>query len=520
MLVMSTETGHRPKLNVIFTGAILTLALLFPSLLNGEPFYMPDTASYIRAADAGAFKLTGTESVWTDEFHDRYTETLKAEARETDGVDQELSSRPSAQEAVSGRYSDGPVALAGRSVYYGGLLYLGQIPGNFWLVAVLQALLVAAAIMLTVRALIPDHNRKSWRIRALLVGLPVIFLSSAAFFSNFLMPDIFAGLGLLAFVHLIALWNRQSVAERFFWFSLLVSAMLFHNTNVLITVSLLAAVLVAALTRIWRVGWQPILVIITGLFVSFVGQSLFYWGVEKYSGNPPVMPPFLAAKVIEDGPGYRYLEQHCDTIESEFCRVLKFDVINHDLLLWSAEKNVGFFQALPNAEKRKLVAEEKAFLLNVLLEYPGDVVLGSLRGFIAQLFTFNLDSFNYNDQQKLGYEDKIPAEFVAQQQQSAAYENRMPTRFWVVSTIAVSAIALAYLLFIIIRRFRKTSDVDRSTIFALLIILGILGNAAICGALSGAKSRYQMRLIWVLPLAAASIAPSVQRRRAVQQTTE
>ena len=43
-----------------------------------------------------------------------------------------------------------PVVLAGRSIYYGLLLYAAQGFGNFWAVAILQAILVAIAIIFTV----------------------------------------------------------------------------------------------------------------------------------------------------------------------------------------------------------------------------------------------------------------------------------------------------------------------------------------------------------------------------------
>jgi hypothetical protein len=51
--------------------------------------------------------------------------------------------------------------------------------------------------------------------------------------------------------------------------------------------------------------------------------------------------------------------------------------------------------------------------------------------------------------------------------------------------------------------------------FFLLLVLGILINAAICGAFSTPRGRYQMRLIWVLPLAALAMG-----RVRVGQTTD
>ncbi|MEP2101754.1 MAG: hypothetical protein ABJP02_09615 [Parasphingorhabdus sp.] len=506
MLGKIGKTGFGPTITVV----ILALALLWPSLINGEPFYMPDTPSYIRAADAGVYKLTGMESPWTNEFHDRYAAAPKTAA----SADAVIETTP------ANTADNAPVALAGRSVFYGAFLYIAQIFGNFWLAAVLQSLVVGIAIMLTIRTCMPEQSRVSLTIRILAIGLPIVFLSSVAFFSGFLMPDIFAGLGLLSFVHLAAFWDRQGRMERLFWFVLLLSAMLFHNTNVLITVSLLALVVLGNLTKILQVGWKPVLVVMASILLSFAGQSVFYWGVTKYSGNAPVMPPFLAARVISDGPGYQYLEKHCKTEDLKFCRVLDFPVINHDQLLWSTSKDEGVFQALSNREKREIAALEKAFVLDVFLEYPIEVLVASFRGFGTQLVTFNLPNFNYNDKQKAQYQEKIPSELFSAQKQSAAFKNTMPTRFWEISTFIISGLALLFLLGFIFRNFRQSGHLSKTAIFSLLIVVGIFANAAICGALSGAKGRYQMRLVWVLPLAAASLLPNRQRRMEAAQPTE
>lgn len=504
------KTGFGSTFYATISAAILALALLWPSLINGEPFYMPDTSSYVRAADAGVYKLTGIESVWTDEFHNRYAP----------GSEDIPSGDGNMQTELSDSLDNAPVALAGRSIFYGALLYIAQIFGNFWLAAVIQSLIVGVAIMLTVKAFVPDQSDGSPIICTLSIGLPVIFLSSVAFFSGFLMPDIFAGLGLLSFVHLAAFWDRQSLAERLFWFLLLLAAMLFHNTNVLITVSLLIVVLLGNLTKFFQIGWRPVLVIVTSILMSFVGQSVFYWGVTKYSGNAPVMPPFLAARVISDGPGYLYLEKHCAKEDLTFCRVLDFEDINHDALLWSKDKDQGFFEALSNRERREIAAAEKAFVLDVFLEYPFEVIIASFRGFGTQLVTFNLPNFNYNERQKAGYGEKIPSKHFAEQEQSAAFKNTMPTNFWEISTFIVSIAALVFLMGFIFRNFKQSGHLSKPAVFSLLVIIGIFGNAAICGALSGPKGRYQMRLVWVLPLAAASVLPYRKIRVKVIEAAE
>jgi glucan phosphoethanolaminetransferase (alkaline phosphatase superfamily) len=67
------------------------------------------------------------------------------------------------------------------------------------------------------------------------------------------------------------------------------------------------------------------------------------------------------------------------------------------------------------------------------------------------------------------------------------------------ASVLASLVLVALTVRAIVRRERKLTPVAA---FFLLLVLGILINAAICGAFSTPRGRYQMRLIWVLPLAA------------------
>jgi hypothetical protein len=49
----------------------------------------------------------------------------------------------------------------------------------------------------------------------------------------------------------------------------------------------------------------------------------------------------------------------------------------------------------------------------------------------------------------------------------------------------------------------RTSDpYQRAIVFALLVLVGLVANAAICGALSGPHTRYQTRVVWLAVVAA------------------
>jgi hypothetical protein len=58
-------------------------------------------------------------------------------------------------------------------------------------------------------------------------------------------------------------------------------------------------------------------------------------------------------------------------------------------------------------------------------------------------------------------------------------------------------------------------DSERASLraYCLSILAGILINAALCGALSGPKGRYETRLIWVLPVVALALGSTILYRR-------
>ena len=54
------------SLHSILLVVVSSIAFLWPAMLNGGPFWFPDSSTYIRAADAAAVTLTGHRSEWSD----------------------------------------------------------------------------------------------------------------------------------------------------------------------------------------------------------------------------------------------------------------------------------------------------------------------------------------------------------------------------------------------------------------------------------------------------------------------
>lgn len=498
---MNKKNGQQ-ILKVAAVSAV-ALAMLWPALVNRQPFYMPDTPSYIRGADGAIHELTGATSAWSGELQKRFAANPKPDAPTTAApgarADPKVPAEPN-------------VVLKGRSIYYGLLLYVAHLLGNFWAMAIFQALLCAAAIALTVVTVRRALGRETSAVGVFGAGAGLAALTPVGYFVSYLLPDVFGGLGLLALGHLLLLWDENRPAARLFWFLLLAAALLFHASNVLL---ISALSLIVALGMLFRVpaSKRGLGAVAVTLIIALLGQLVFAWGVKHATGAPPIRPPFLAARLIADGPGYDYLREHCPQVRLIYCRTVGMSVRDSSALLWSENPRDGIFQALPPHEQRLATSQQNAFVLAALKERPHEVLGSSANAFLNQLGYFKLESFNYTRANNNYFREKLPQPFLDEAKQSKAYKNQMPVRFVEWATLASVLAALAQIALAVRASHRREKKLTPIASFLLLLVLGVLVNAAICGAFSTPRGRYQMRLIWVLPLAALATSRVPVRRK-------
>lgn len=483
--------------------AILAIAVaaLWPALVNGGPFFMADTPSYVRAAASGFYKLLGIKTAWAEEYLRVYAGSAAPAGAE-------------ASPAVSGPAVQIPVTLSGRSIFYGAFVYLSDLAGSLWLVIVAQCLLAGTTIFLTVKAIGRTAGARIGTPAAALIGIIAAIVTPLGYFSGYLMPDIFGGFALLAVANLVFLWTCLSRAERWFWFLLLLYSLLAHSVNQLLVAALSV---LAALFALWRrvpVGRVQVVGIVACLAAAFMGQWAFGQAVASMTGAKPVRPPFVAMRLIADGPGLTYLREHCATGKSIYCRVLDQQVTHSDVLLWSKDPQLSLFRGLTPDEQRISAAEQSRFVRSVVAEQPGPVISTAIANSLGQLTAFELSGFNYSSDNRTRFRDTMPRSVVRQIEQSRAYRNVMPTSLVVYLTIFVT---LASIAFLIAFAFKPGAPGYRNLrAYGLCLVAGLAINAALCGALSGPKGRYEMRLIWVLPVAAMAIGAAVLRRSKIQ----
>lgn len=449
---------------------LLGLLLLWPAALNRAPFLFRDTTAYVHAADAAMMRATGITTEWSNE------DVVRA------------SAAPDATNIVGDEGGPGPVLL-GRSIFYGLLAWTGALTGTLWTVVVVQALIVGAVVTGFVRHLVDPASPRF--ARAVALATLALATTPLAWFTAMVMPDVMTGPALVAAAVLLGGWQRERAGGRAFWFGIASYAALAHSSHVAILLALGIAGLAFARARTGAA------VLIAAALVGVAGEAAFARGVEALTGSAPIRPPFVTARLADDGPARAYLDRHCSTVDFQLCRYRARLPLNSDLFLWNTDPARGVFKAVPVAEQRALSDEQPRFVWAVVRDRPVEVAGVALAAVGRQFAAWRLGEFNhdlYPDDARAIAERLPPGEraaFVA----SRAFRGTMPIRLaeGVAALWAVGGIAAALWLW---TRARRSSEAG----VAAVLVAGWLLDVVICGALSTPHDRYQARVLWVFAL--------------------
>ncbi len=465
--------------------AVLTLGLIWPALYNGEPFFFADTVSYMRSADAAASKLLHKTTPWSGaNVNANAAFAAPASATQASEPAKYVRTRSLADASKRG-------ILSGRSIYYGALLYLSYISSHFWLQVIFQALLVLAAVALILR----DFRYPLWPNLGA-IGAGLIVFSDAPFFASMLMPDIFAAFAILGCAVLLSRAKLASKLDTAAWFVLISISILFHDSCLLITVSMFG---IASIEMLLRKRWRmlPHLGLLVCTFiVGMAGHAAFTKMVIHATGAPPLRYPFITARLQSDGPATRYLNATCPQSKFAACEFKARFPMPVDQFLLAEPKDGGLFYSAP-IETRRALGEEQMRLGLAVFRYDPKGVIGSvLRNMFGQLTDFRLYNFNYPNE--TGISQILPASELPALQKSAAFRGTMHIAVFTAVTYASAIGSLLYVLWAL--RFSKVSGKREWSPVALWTLAGLILNAAICAGMSGVFARFQARVIWLLPL--------------------
>lgn len=476
--------------------AVLAAAatLGWAALLNGQPFFHPDSIAYVRGPDVAVMKLAGPRFATSWALFD------------PGSVDQRRGAAAAGPRLAS--YNDSEV-LGGRSIYYGVVAYLGALAGGLWLTVFIQGLGVAWLVDIVLRGLrIPGLGAY-----ALAMAL-VAFATPAPFFVGFVMPDIWAGIGIGAVAALFAMAGRLKAADAAVLTAMAAFSAMAHTSVAPVIVALMAAGLG------WRMASRRapdprlgLAACVLALACAAGGAVAFGRMVEHTVGRPPVMPPFLTARVIADGPGARYARERC---AGRFvaCRFADRYPMGVDDFLWGQGRH-GVFDGASSADRRALGAEQARFALAAVRAYPLQQAAASARNAVLQTFDTDLSDFDYKPSLRASLTGRLPPATAATLRRTLAYRQAWPLGpLWALqSAVLVASLAAAGWMALRRAAVIAGAEAGRARQFLGLVLAGAVANGVVCGVLSTLYGRYEARVVWLIPLAAAALALALSPAR-------
>ena len=390
-----------------------------------------------------------------------------------------------------------------------------------WGVVVLNVAAVFLAAGLAARPAARDIGQASLTPALVAVPLIVASVGSLPFYTAYLMPDIFAPILLLIVATLTAFGRDMRLPEILLALALGALAVVVHPSHLAIAVLLLPIALIGALILSRRRWWVPPFLVLLLVLTGLAERKAFEFMAETVADKEVTYTPHVTARLIVDGPGLAYLDDKCPDPEIATCAL-------HEALSWSDDpyrmtvshiifetsKELGSLRLLDPEQQRRIAAEQRGFFLSVLADRPFSTTFALLGNTLRQLGRYSIDM-------------TIPGEREMRNVAAmSGIENIDPGRLgqsrdWIDTITPVQgAIYAASFIASVVLLIWPGQLSGRIRVLALMVLVGLMVNAFVCGAVSQPADRYGARVIWLLPFTAAFLSVAVWATRQRQRSTD
>lgn len=477
---------------------VCVLALMWTGIVNGQPFFFPDSTNYIRAADLAVHLASGRtiSTAWTA----RYAEQLPAGGTAPAATPATVPANPEADHRTSANDLKSGLVMSGRSPYIGALIYAGWVLGWFWPFVLLQAVVAYLLIIMVLRRF--DLARASI---VTLVTLVLALATSLPTYNSMLLADALASFGMLALA-LLALPGRLSRWQVAFLVAVMVMSAIAHLTHVMMLLGMIGTLMLLRLFGWLRPPPRAWYAAIGTVIVAVLALQATTFATRAAIGRAPQLLPLLTARFYADGPGKQFIAAGCDGGRFEVCHIPIGKPYDNAVWLFSVDPQTGAYM-LATPEQRRIMGEQDvAFAMAVLRAYPVEQLTASARNTIRQLAWIDYDALNQGCGTGAECWESLPPVVRARFMQTPSGRNAWPDGLMngiLYAAVIASLLALAVTMPTLARRDRDGFVLMRN----LLVITGV-GMLVCCffgGAVADPQYRYQGRLIW-LPVFFALVA--------------
>lgn len=350
------------------------------------------------------------------------------------------------------------------------------------------------------------------------VALPVIVAcaGSLPFFVAYLMPDTLAPVLLLTIATLTVFGRSMRPWEVILALLLGTFAIVSHLSHLAIGLVMIPAVALVSVIVSRRRWWLPVAYVCLIVGAGFTEQSLLRTAAKAVAHSEVVIKPYITARLIEDGPGLKYLDKYCPDDHIPTCKL-------HAALQWSDDPyritathivfetspRLGSFRLMTPEDQKAVADDQIGFFFAVLKDQPLGVIRALLRNVFVQAGWVSVEM-------------TIPSDAIVAQNADvtglafSTFDHGRITRntTWLGPvTLGQQALYVASLIIVIVLVLLPRRVPGEIKALAVMVILGILANALVCGGISQPATRYGARVIWLLPLMATILLVFARRSR-------
>ncbi|HLZ05626.1 MAG TPA: hypothetical protein VKR55_26180 [Bradyrhizobium sp.] len=375
-----------------------------------------------------------------------------------------------------------------RSTVFGLYLHFGEA-SDFWVNLGAQALCTLWILQLTLRVL-----NLSQPFRLLAISLLLILTTALPWLSSLLLTDIFAGLSVLSLFILIAHGDKITPLEKLSLALFTAFAAATHSA----TLGVLFGLCVLGFLARPFLREKIALAGLTQASLSLVlGSAMLLSANYALSGQLAWTPGGIGVafgRMLQDGIVAKYLNEHCGEEKLKLCPYRNELPATADEFLWgdSMFDKLGRFKGLGD--------EMGHIVVRSLADYPAWQAEAALKATAQQLVmvatgegTISWLPHTYGI-----IEHYIPLQVAPMR---AAHQQHGEINFAAVNRlhvpVALASMLLALAIFALALWRRKFDDL---ALLAATVSFALLGNAMICGIISGPHDRYGARLVWIATL--------------------
>lgn len=376
-----------------------------------------------------------------------------------------------------------------RSTVFGLYLHFGE-DSSFWINLGIQALATLWILQLTLRVF---GMVRPWRLAAISIAL--ILTTALPWLVSMLLTDIFAGLSVLSLFLLVVHGHKISGIEKFALFAFTAFAAATHSATLAVLLGLCCAGWIARPFLRERMAVSGLL---QGSLSIVAGAAMLLCANFALSGQLAWTPGSYGVafgRMLQDGIVKQYLQDHCSQQKLKLCPYRNELPATADEFLWGSSifNTLGRFNGL-NDEMGLIVTRS-------LAEYPLWQAKAAIVATAQQLVhvgtgegTSGWIPHTYGI-----IERYIPAQLAPMR---AAHQQHWDLDFAAINRLHVPVALASILAVVAIFAFaiwrRRLDDL---TLLTATVTLALLGNAFVCGVISGPHDRYGARIAWIATFA-------------------